>query len=179
MIYYKKFRNILINSFQKNPHKIILIICFFSAFLALSTSYISEYIFDYQPCILCLYQRKPFWIILIVSSIIFFAKQRNFLKIAILICGIGFLTNFAISFYHSGVELKWFDGPKNCSANNLENITNLEELTAKILETKAVKCDIPQFYFLFLTMANWNMIYNFFLIIIIINLSYRKKINLN
>lgn len=175
MIYYKKFKNSIIDFFDKNPHKFILIICFLASLLALSLAYISEFIFDYQPCILCLHQRKPFWVILIFSSIIFFVKQRNFLKIATLICFLSLLTNFGISFYHSGVEFKWFDGPKNCSSNNLENIENIEELTAKILATKAVKCDIPQFYFLSLTMTNWNFLYNFSLLLLIFILTYNKK----
>lgn len=176
MIYYKKFKKLIFDFFDKNPYKFVLIICFLASILALSIAYISEYIFDYQPCILCLHQRKPFWIILITSSIIFFSKKRNFLKIATLICFVSLLTNLGISFYHSGVELKWFEGPKNCSANNLDDIENIAELTAKILATKAVKCDIPQFYFLSLTMTNWNLIYNFSLLLIIFMLLYYKKI---
>jgi disulfide bond formation protein DsbB len=174
MIYLKNFKKFLQNYCQKNPHKFILIICFISSFLALITAYISEYVFDYQPCILCLHQRKPFWVIYIISSLLFFVKQKNFLKILSTICILSFLVNIGISFYHSGVELHWFDGPKNCSANNLNDIENIDELTTKILATKAVRCDIPQFYFLSLTMTNWNLIYNIFLFFITTNLYFKR-----
>ena len=48
---------------------LVLTLLLASSSLALCLAYISQYIFGYQPCILCLYQRIPFFIIVFLSAI--------------------------------------------------------------------------------------------------------------
>jgi disulfide bond formation protein DsbB len=150
-------------NFLKNQNKYIIIlkIAFLFAFFALMGAYIAEYIFDLQPCILCLYQRKPYFAIVILTLIfLLFKKLKKYYSIAIYLIFLLFLVNFLIAFYHSGVELHLFQGPKSCVvSDNLNDIDNLEDLKNKILETRAIRCDKPEFYFLGLTMTNWNLIY--------------------
>lgn len=138
-----------------------LFILLAAAIVALTGAYISQYIFDFQPCILCLYQRKPFFAIIAVSALaLVFFKSHSQQKIALLLCAALLITNIAIAGYHSGVEQKIFQGPTSCSpANNLNQITDLEQLKSALKNTKAVKCDIPAFLFLGLSMANWNFLY--------------------
>jgi hypothetical protein len=45
----------------------IFILLFLGSGLALIGALISQYIFDYQPCILCIYQRIPFGVIILLS----------------------------------------------------------------------------------------------------------------
>lgn len=130
-----------------------------ASFFALSLAYISQYVFGFEPCILCLYQRIPFFTIFFLSLIILFLKQKKIYKFYILLSLLALLINILLAFYHSGVERKFFTGPSNCSSNNLNNVESLEELEKIILKTKAVRCDEPQFYFLKLSMTNWNLLY--------------------
>lgn len=144
---------------------LLILLAIFSIF-ALTLAYISQFIFDYQPCILCLYQRKPFFGIIALSllCLTFFKSEKS--KKVTLLCCLGFLLiNCAISFYHVGVEKKIFRGPTTCSSHNLEGIANLEDLKAAFLRTKAIRCDEPSFMFLNLSMAAWNFIYCSFLVI--------------
>ncbi|MBM3590628.1 MAG: disulfide bond formation protein B [Alphaproteobacteria bacterium] len=167
----------LVQIYKKNPLKILLIIAFLSSFLALFMAYISQYFFGLEPCILCYYQRKPFFVIIAISFLALLLKQKKYLKIATIFCALLFLTNAIIAFYHSGVELKWFDGPKTCATQNLENISDLEQLRQAILSTKAIKCDEPQFYFLKLTMANWNFLYSAGLFLLILAILIQEKLS--
>ena len=48
-----------INKYFKNPIFLYLFLSAFSSFMALLLAYISEFVFNLQPCILCYYQRKP------------------------------------------------------------------------------------------------------------------------
>jgi len=138
-----------------------LLILLLAAIGALLSAYISQYTFNFQPCTLCLYQRKPFFAIIAVSAIaLVFLKSPKQQRIALFLCALLLITNIGIAGYHVGVEQKIFQGPTSCSpANNLNQITNLEELKASLKKTKAVKCDIPAFLFLGLSMAAWNFIY--------------------
>lgn len=88
-----------------------------------------------------------------------------------------FFINAGIAFYHSGVEFKWFDGPKTCATQNLENISDLEQLRQTILSTKAIRCDEPQFYFLKLTMANWNFLYSAGLFLLMLAILVQEKLS--
>lgn len=162
-----------ISRYLKNPASLYLTLSAFSSLVALVSAYISEFIFNFQPCILCYYQRKPFFAILFVVAMVFWLKK--FHKIGAIFCAILFLSNAVIAFYHSGVEQKFFKGPTTCSSENLNNITDLKEFEMAILSTKAVKCDEPQFYFLNLTMANWNFIYSLILFLLVI-IIFNKKI---
>lgn len=147
-----------------------------ASFFALSLAYISQYVFGFEPCILCIYQRIPFFTIFFLSIIILFLKQKKIIyKIYLLISLLTLLANILLAFYHSGVEQKFFIGPSNCSSNNLNEVENLEELEKIILKTKAVRCDEPQFYFLKLSMANWNLVYCLMIFIVLLKSILSKK----
>ncbi len=164
-----KIKNFLFEKFKKNFVKNYLFLALFSSLLALISAYISQYIFGFEPCVLCFHQRKPFFIIIVISLIFLLIKKlKNYQKIGAILCALAFLINAGIAFYHSGVELKIFAGPDSCSSSNFDNINNVEQLRIAMLATKAIRCDEPQFYFLNLTMANWNFIYCIFLLIILI-----------
>jgi disulfide bond formation protein DsbB len=150
----------LLEKFKKNLAKNYLFLALFASFVALISAYISQYIFGFEPCILCYHQRKPFFIIIIISLFFLLIKKlKNYQKIGAILCALAFLINAGIAFYHSGVEIKIFAGPDSCSSKNFDNIDDVEQLRIAMLATKAIRCDEPQFYFLNLTMANWNLIY--------------------
>jgi disulfide bond formation protein DsbB len=137
----------------------IFIIIFFSCIFALILAYISQYFFDLEPCQLCLWQRKPFFVIITLASIFLAIPQlKKYQDWGIKIIVLLLLVNSAIAFYHFGVEQKWFRGLDSC-AFVASNIDSIEKLKLELKNTKAVRCDQPQFVFLKLSIAGWNMIY--------------------
>lgn len=155
--------------------KTILLFLFFTSLTALTSAYIAQYVFDYQPCILCLYQRKPFFAIISLSLIaLTFLKNDKSKRGAILLCALLLLVNVVIASYHVGVEKKIFRGPTTCSSDsNLNEIEDLESLKAAFLKTKAIRCDEPAFVIYGFSMAALNIIYCFGLFVVTI--FYRKK----
>lgn len=151
-----------------NSSKRILIFLLLSSILALSLAYLSQ-TFGYQPCILCFYQRKPFFVVIAVAILtLLFFKNFRAQKIAVLLCVILLTINAGIALYHVGVEQKIFRGPSTCSSQELNEINDLEKLKTALLSTKAIRCDEPQFFFLGLSMAAWNFIYCTTLVFIIL-----------
>jgi len=147
--------------------KTALIFLALASIFGLTFAYISQYVFGYEPCILCLYQRKPFFAIIAAALIgVAFFKSEKSRKITFFICIALLAINCSIAFYHVGVEQKIFAGPTTCSSStNLNDITDLAELEAAFMKTKAIRCDEPTFFLLGLSMAVWNFIFCLFLII--------------
>ncbi len=155
--------------------KTALIFLAASAIFALIFAYVSQFVFGHEPCVLCLYQRQPFFaIIAIVAVCLVFFKSNNSKKIALKLCVFALAINCAIAFYHVGVEQKIFAGPTTCSSNNnLNEITDLAQLEAALAKTKAVRCDQPTFFFLKLSMAAWNFLFCLGLIVLTISSRFR------
>jgi len=142
-------------------HKNLLILLGLSSFFALLGAYIAQFGFNLQPCILCLYQRKPFFAIIAVTLLaIFIFKNAKYQKLALFTCLAILLGNIIIAGYHVGVEQKIFKGPSSCSASqDLNEITNIEDLEKALSKASTVKCSEPAFVFLRISMAGWNLIY--------------------
>ncbi len=171
-----KIKNFFLEKFKKDLAKNYLFLALFSSFVALISAYISQYIFGFEPCVLCYHQRKPFFIIIIIALFFLLIKKlKKYQKIGAILCALTFFINAGIAFYHSGVEMKIFAGPDSCSSSNFDNIDNIEQLREALLKTKAIRCDEPQFYFLNLTMANWNFIYCLGLVLFLIFLQRNKS----
>ncbi len=133
---------------------------------ALALAYISQYFLGFQPCHLCFWQRKPFWIIIVLAAVFLaIPRLKKYQNLAIKIAVLLLLINAGIAFYHAGVEKKWFKGLESCavfSSPNSNNPTTLEDLKRELENSKIVRCDQPQFIFLGISMAGWNMIYCLF-----------------
>ncbi|MBL6664752.1 MAG: disulfide bond formation protein B [Rickettsiales bacterium] len=139
----------------------LLILLGLSSFIALLGAYIAEFGFNLQPCILCLYQRKPFFgiIALTILAIALF-KNKEYQRLAFFGCLILLFINILIASYHVGVEQKIFKGPSSCSnSQNLNQITDLEELEKALAKASTIKCSEPAFILLNISMAGWNVIY--------------------
>ncbi len=146
--------------------KPVLILLTLASIFGLTFAYISQYAFGHEPCILCLYQRKPFFGIIAASLLcLTFFRSAKSQKITFFFCIALLAINCAIAFYHIGVEQKIFAGPTTCSSDNLNEITDLATLEAALAKTKAVRCDQPTFFLLGFLMAVWNFVFCLSLII--------------
>jgi disulfide bond formation protein DsbB len=156
----------------KVSHKLILSFLLLTSLFALLSAYISQYIFGLQPCILCIYQRIPFFVVIFLTIFaIFIIKDIKWRKLIIKLSLATLLFNTFLAIYHVGVEQGFFIFDK--CADTITNTSNLEELKRQIMATKAVRCDEPQFYLFGITMAGYNIIYCLGIIILSI-LTYRK-----
>ena len=94
-----------------NRKNFYLIIFFISLISIISALYI-EYIFQYQPCKLCIYQRLPYLAAIFVSFIGFNYSNND--KILIIIIMI-FMVSAILSGYHFGIENSIFEELSSCT----------------------------------------------------------------
>jgi disulfide bond formation protein DsbB len=132
---------------------------------ALGSALIMEHGFDINPCHLCLMQRKPYWATIPLGLIAFFtAKTSPRLTFWLLLAaGTAFLVNMGISFFHTGVELKWWPLPGGCEGSLPENPT-IEELKEYYKHhVKPVNCGQPGFVFLGISLTQYNFLLSTFM----------------
>lgn len=163
-------KKILVISIQK----LLVAIAVFSA-LAIGMALIGQYVFGLHPCELCVYQRIPYAIIIIVGSAGYFIKSPKLQYILVIFCALLFLSDAIIAIYHTGVEMGIFPAPTACSSDGKTGQT-LEEMRAAIFNAPLVTCSQAMFYFLGLSMAAWNAIAASFAFIITVTMLKKQKI---
>ena len=119
---------------------------------------ISEYVFGFAPCSLCLIQRYPHILVAITSVWLICFRTHNFFLYPFntLVMALSII----LAFYHVGVEQSIFQGPQSCSSSNLSLVSekSAETLLKEILNTSVVRCNEVIWSFMGLSMATWNLI---------------------
>lgn len=146
-----------------NRPRIALIFIAFVSLCALSFAYMSEYFFGLQPCVLCIYQRVPFFIVLMIGFFGFVIHQNRICLLALGLSALAFFVNTGIAVFHSGVERKMWEGTDACGGADISTMTSLADLKASILAAPVSRCDEMPWDFLGLSMANYNVIFCFIL----------------
>ncbi|MFN7038519.1 MAG: disulfide bond formation protein B [Alphaproteobacteria bacterium] len=124
--------------------------------LILSGAYFIEYGLGQKPCILCLYQRIPYYIIILISFLgIKFKNHKNFFHLFISLI---FFTSFILASYHSGVEQGIFSGLKGCQSNLSKVAYDITELKEAIFANNQPTCTHADFKILSISLAGWNAI---------------------
>ncbi len=146
---------------------IVLLICLF---VILSALYI-EHILSIPACKLCLYQRIPYILSIIICFFGYFFYSN---KIFIYLLIFAFLSSLFISGYHLGIENNIFTEFSGCINENL-NTTNKTELLES-LNNYMPNCKSVSFRILGLSLATINFILSIALTLITITyLLYYEK----
>ncbi len=146
-------------SYLKCPYSMSIFIVAVSC-VAIGLAYIAQYVFGLQPCVLCIYQRIPFYITIAIGIISFYfsiKKRYGISAFLIALSGITFLFNSGLAFFHTGVEQKWWKGFSGCSAPDFSKMTPAEMAEA-IRNMPTVFCDKIAWEMFGLSMANYNVI---------------------
>ena len=150
--------------------KIILII----SFIALIFAYFVEYILGHQPCNLCIIERIPYGISIILIAIIFIIKKNQ--KFLTLLLILTFAFSFIISIYHYGIEQGFFEESTVCNARNFtENITKEDLL--KELSKKTISCKDVTFRFFGFSLTSINVVLSLLFIITLIKIFIKYEKN--
>ena len=138
--------------------------------IALGSALYAEVALGLEPCPLCIYQRIPFVVGIILGGAGLALRKRPKAATALLaLTGVNFLVNAGIAFYHSGVERKWWaSGVEGCNVS-FEGVENTggeineaaatQTLLENILSAPTGNCaEIPwQDQLIGLSMANYNV----------------------
>ena len=157
---------------QINKKFLFTILIFIS--LVLVSAFVIEYGFNHQPCKLCLYERIPYFLSILLIAKIFLI--RGYEKVTLLILSLIFIISSILAFYHFGIEQGFFKESLACAVENLsENLTKEDLL--KELSQNSISCKDVSFSIFGISLAAINTIFSIALSVIFIKLfiSYEKN----
>tara|TARA_B100000579_G_C22591922_1_gene738457 strand:- start:34 stop:522 length:489 start_codon:yes stop_codon:yes gene_type:complete len=130
--------------------------------VSLISAYFIEFVLGYQPCNLCLIERIPYWLSLILIFTIYVYKknERFFILLLILI----FVFSFFISVYHFGIEQGFFKESSVCGLKNAADLITKDELL-KQLNEKNISCKDVTFRIFGLSLTSINIVINILILI--------------
>ena len=137
-------------------------IIFLVSLASIISAYFIEYALGHQPCNLCLIERIPYGlaIVLIILNHILIKNKRFIILLLILV----FSFSLIISFYHFGIEQGIFEESTVCGLKDASNIGSKEELL-KQLQVKNVSCKDVTFRIFGFSLTSFNIIISLILVI--------------
>jgi disulfide bond formation protein DsbB len=125
--------------------------------IVMATVLLSQYWGGLVPCELCLTERWPWDVAIVVAFVAAMAGSRAALPWVALLLAVVFAVGSVLAFYHVGVEQHWFAGPRACTAAAGTPVT-LDALKAQLMHQQPVRCDEPAWTLYWISMAGWNLL---------------------
>ena len=114
------------------------------------------------PCELCLYQRIPYGLVIVVGGLGALwlrnsAKPSLPATLLVATCALLFAADAGIAAFHVGVEQGWWTGTEACVGGDVDS-SDIEAMRQAILAAPAVRCDDVTWSMLGVSMAGWNFV---------------------
>lgn len=158
----------MFNLSKKNLFTVIFLI----SFIALVSAYFIEYILGHQPCNLCLYERIPYFLAILIVLINY--KYNKLEKYIILSLAIIFLIATILSLYHLGIEQGFIQESLLCDLEKGANILDKDEIL-KQLQQKNISCKDVTFKIFGLSLTSYNIIISILLTITLIRFYFENE----
>ena len=158
----------------KQTNNIFLIVILAIISLTTISALIIQYWLGHEPCKLCLYERIPYFLsMLLIIKIIFIKKYE---KITLLILFLVFMSSAVLAFYHFGIEQGFFSESLACATGDLSKTLSKEELLEQ-LKQNSTSCKDVSLRILGLSLAAINTIFSLVLSVIFMKLfvNYEKN----
>ncbi|MBV17226.1 MAG: disulfide bond formation protein B [Thalassospira sp.] len=127
---------------------------------SLGFAFYAQYVQKLLPCVLCLYQRVPFYgvagLSVIALLLLHFPAAARFV---VYLCGITFAVGTAIAFYHVGVQELWWQGPAMCGGVE-SGASSVADLKAQLMAQPIIRCDKIDWKLFGITMPTVNLFFS-------------------
>jgi len=139
----------------KNNKNLLIKLILLISIIALISAFFIEYILGHQPCNLCILERIPYFLAIIVILLNY--KFIEFEKFFILFLTIIFLFGTVLSLYHLGIEQCLIQESLVCDLKSGSNLLSKEEIL-KQLQEKSVSCKDVTFKMFGLSLTSYNIL---------------------
>ena len=148
-------------------------IIFLFSSIALISAFFIEYVLGHKPCNLCLIERIPYVLSIILIILNYISKKNEYFIILLLL--LIFCFSLIMSFYHFGIEQGFFEESTVCGLKEGSSIISKEEIL-KQLQAKTVSCKDVTFRIFGFSLTTFNIIVSFILIVLLSNIfiNYEK-----
>jgi len=158
----------------KQTNNIFLIVIFAIISLTIISALIIQYWLGHEPCKLCIYERIPYFLSILLLIKIFLFKKYE--KITLFILFLIFIASAVLAFYHFGIEQGFFSESFVCKAGDLSGTLSKEQLLEQ-LNKYNISCKEVSIRVLGLSLATINTILSIMLSVIFLKLflNYAKN----
>ena len=139
--------------------------------LALTSAYFIEYFLGYQPCNLCLLERIPYALSIIIILTNFKIKFNN--KYTLLVLIVIFIVSALLSIYHLGIEQGLIEESFVCSTKDNLNL-NKEQLLQE-LQKMNISCKNVAFTIFGLSLTTYNILLSVIISATLIKIYAKQK----
>ncbi|HSP26384.1 MAG TPA: disulfide bond formation protein B, partial [Saliniramus sp.] len=140
-------------------HRFVAAVILVVAGATILAALFSEYVLGMQPCLLCLYQRWPYYAAVpLAALIVAFGTSTGFARTGLALLGLIFAASALLAAYHAGVEWGFVLGPTGCGGAAAPTAASMEDFMRQLETVRVVSCNEPAFVFLGLSMAGWNAV---------------------
>ena len=139
----------------ENNKNLLIKLIFLISVIALVSAFFIEYVLGHQPCNLCILERIPYLLAIIIILLNF--KFSHYEKFFILLLSIIFLAGTIISLYHLGIEQGFVQESLVCDLKSGSNLLSKEEIL-KQLQEKNVSCKDVTFKIFGLSLTSYNIL---------------------
>ena len=139
----------------ENSKNLLIKLIFLISIIALVSAFFIEYALGHQPCNLCILERIPYLLAIIIILLNF--KFSHYEKFFILLLSIIFLAGTIISLYHLGIEQGFVQESLVCDLKSGSNLLSKEEIL-KQLQEKNVSCKDVTFKIFGLSLTSYNIL---------------------
>lgn len=125
---------------------------------AVGGALVFEHVFGYLPCMLCLWQRWPYYIgapLALLAGFLALRHHEAGAKLLLVVTGLIFLGGAGLGIYHAGVEWSFWPGPTSCAGSNGAP-TSAGGLMDQMRTVRIVPCDRAAWRFLGISLAGYN-----------------------
>ena len=158
----------------KNSKNLLINFIFFVSIIALISAFFIEYVLGHQPCNLCILERIPYLLAVIVVLLNYrFVKFKKFFILLLIII---FLAGTTLSLYHLSIEQGFIQESLVCDLKNGSNLLSKEEIL-KQLQEKKISCKDVTFTIFGLSLTSYNILLSLLITICTIKIyfSYDKN----
>ena len=149
-------------------------IIFLFSFIALISAFFIEHILGHQPCNLCLIERIPYGLSIMIIMAIFLIKKNQ--KLLVLLLILTFIFSLIISFYHFGIEQGFFEESSVCGVKSLTESITKEDLLKQLSE-KTISCRDVTFRIFGLSLTSINIVISILFIITLLKIFKKYEKN--
>jgi disulfide bond formation protein DsbB len=124
---------------------------------SLLAAFFFQYVVGLQPCILCIWQRWPYAVVIVLAGLALMLARSAPARAALLgLSGVALLVGAGIAAFHVGVEQHWWVGTPGCGVT--ERADTVEALRAQLMAAPVVRCDEVPWSLFGISMAGYNIV---------------------
>lgn len=123
---------------------------------AIGGAWFSELVLHFVPCMLCLWERWPYYVGLPLALVAFFARNTRAFAPLCAVLVLTYLVSAGLGAWHAGVEWKWLPAP-DCGGRTGGPLS-MEDFRKSLSTARIVLCDEAPMRLLGLSFAGWNAV---------------------